>query len=68
MPRWINYPTRFFYGQWLGEIMGNIHLILGGARSGKSAYAENLAKAFGKMPFLFDEAASLSVKKMRGYL
>jgi ABC-type Mn/Zn transport systems, ATPase component len=31
-------------------------------------HADNLAKTFGKMPTVFDEAVSLSVKKTSGYL
>ena len=58
-------PTVQTYFDWV--ILLNTRLIASGPT--KEVFTgENLSRAFGKMPTLFDEAASLSVKKISGYL
>ncbi|MDP1609024.1 MAG: ABC transporter ATP-binding protein [Chlamydiales bacterium] len=53
------------YFDWL--LLLNVRLVAAGAVS-EVLTSHHLAKAFGKMPTVFDEAVSLSVKKMGGYL
>ncbi|MBS0626340.1 MAG: metal ABC transporter ATP-binding protein [Verrucomicrobia bacterium] len=58
-------PTVETYFDW--TILLNKRLIACGPTS-EVFCPDNLAKAFGKTPTLFDEAASLSAHKIRGYL
>jgi manganese/zinc/iron transport system ATP- binding protein len=58
-------PTVEAYFDW--TILLNTRLIACGPTA-EVFHAENLAKAFGRTPALFDEAASLSAKKISGYL
>jgi manganese/zinc/iron transport system ATP- binding protein len=58
-------PTVEEYFDWV--MLLNTRLIAYGPTS-EIFQAANLAKTFGKMPTVFDEAASLCAKKMSGYL
>lgn len=58
-------PTVENYFDWV--ILLNTRLVACGPLK-EVFHAEHLAKAFGKTETVFDEAASLSIQKMRGYL